>query len=152
PAAGGTCWAALVPPHRVIHVVKRDGVPSHRVGRSSSLAHSPSRIGGGPVPLHHVSPLLAEWARQREVRGTQVVGSNQRGTSACTRVPLPGELSIRSVPPNRSTRSRMPRRPKPSALRIDGSKPIPSSLISSETAPPPLRSATRTRLACACFS
>ncbi len=52
-----------------------------------------------------------------------------------TRVPLSGPLSISSVPPRSSARSRMDFRPRWPGETPVGSKPAPSSLMASVTSP-----------------
>src|SRR5262249_48429711 len=76
----------------------------------------------------------------------------QRGTSTRTRVPAPGALSTRSVPPSRSARSRMPGRPKPPPPRRFGSNPTPPSPTSSAARSARTSSRTVARLAWACLS
>ena len=51
-----------------------------------------------------------------------VARRRRTGRRAVTVVPTPGEASITRLPPRSSTRSRMPRRPKPSGAS-DGSNP-----------------------------
>src|SRR5581483_11764329 len=73
-----------------------------------------------------------------------------RGNSTRTRVPAPGALSTWSLPPSRSARSRIPRRPNPAPPLNAGSKPMPSSATSRNARPPQVSSRTVTWLACAC--
>jgi hypothetical protein len=68
------------------------------------------------------------------------------------RVPSPGLLSTSNVPPSRSARSRIERRPRWPGKSPAGSKPMPSSLISSVISSALHSSFRSTLLAWACLT
>src|SRR5688572_23010780 len=97
----------------------------------------------GAQPLPDDGVIVHEEDANRPVG---IVG--HRRASTRTLVPWPGALSIWRVPPSRSTRSRMPSRPKPPPFRSDGSKPTPSSATSRMARSDRTSSRTATRRAC----
>src|SRR3990172_9501665 len=73
-----------------------------------------------------------------------------KGTWALTVVPVPRELSIAKLPPNISTRSRIPNKPScSSVVAAAGTKPTPSSSTMALIWPSRKLSNTSTRVACA---
>ena len=71
------------------------------------------------------------------------------GIRALTVVPVPGALSISSLPPSALTRSVSPPSPVPAEA---SAPPTPSSRTSKVAAPSTTRTSTRTWLARACFA
>src|SRR5262249_20703321 len=106
----------------------------HRLVPRGRLAdHRQAGLGGEhpgqPGPDHRV--IVGE---QDPDRSAIAVRLAHAGTRTSTVVPAPGALRTVSAPPASATLARMPLRPSPPHA-ASGSKPAPSSVTSSSTAP-----------------
>src|SRR5205085_2027847 len=79
-------------------------------------------------------------------------GGTPAGTMAVMVVPAPGALAMSRRPPRRVTRSRMEARPRCPGRPREGSKPIPSSRMTTVTSAGPEVTATEAATVRACLT
>ena len=101
-------------------------------------------------PRDDLVPGILEQSREPLPEQDGVFGDHDsHGISASIRVPTPGGLWMRSVPPWAWTRSARPRRPVPFATVAP---PLPSSATTSLSSPCATDASTRTRDGAACLT
>src|SRR5262249_5574547 len=122
-------------------------VDDRHIGRVAP--HLQQQVGGVLALGHDVEARLAEQARKPLAQEHAVLGDHDpHGISACRRVPPPGGLQTRSLPPSASTRSARPRSPDPRSV---SAPPTPSSLTSTTTSASLRVTSTSAEVARACL-
>ena len=142
PAASGKNWTEIARLSGCASAILRAGCPAAR-GRGRAVGYDETIEDAGRAPRGGSAGRRAEPSPgDAPVQGL----ASSAGSTTFTHVPMPGSLSMWTVPPSASIRSQIEAKPMcpraTAAFKVDLSKPRPSSLTSIST--PSGRAATRT--------